>query len=171
MTEAFGGMGYSFRWVPSNPRWRSSELPTATEWETYQNPATSRAFFVSSRYRGYGRALSGIYGWGKFFPGGWNVTANGGYIYSSEVDNGLAWGKTKPGSYVLAGLAVSRKFDNGLLRLKANQYIAQDTEADGEAVFRAPGSTALAFHAEGGQDFRLLLDLALHPSMGKPSSW
>jgi len=162
MTDSVLGMGYSFPMGSFQSALAlQANLPTGDEkWETYQNPAYEPSVFVSSRYRGYGFGLSGIYGLGKDFSGGWNVTATGGYIYSSEVDNGLAWGKTKPGSYVLAGLAVSRKFDNGLLRLKANQYIAQDTEADGEAVFRAPGSTALAFHAEGGQDFRLLLDLA-----------
>jgi hypothetical protein len=136
-----------------------ANLPTGDKrWENLSSPSYVPVAFESSLYRGRGFGLSGIYGLSKNLGGHWNAMLSGGYLYSSAVDSGLEWGKIQPGSYALVGAALTRRTDSTLFRLKATQYLAQNTKAGDDSIYRAPSDMVLALKLETGTSVRFLLD-------------
>jgi hypothetical protein len=138
-----------------------ANLPTGDKrWETIESPSSVPVVFESSRYRGQGFGVNAIYGLGKDFGAGWNGMVSGGYLYSSSVDSGMEWGKVQLGSYAVLGLSAARKTETSMFRLKATEYLTQNTKAESTAIYRAPSDTVLELHGEIGKSTRFLLDTA-----------
>jgi hypothetical protein len=138
-----------------------ANLPTGDKrWETIENSSSVPVIFESSRYRGQGFGINAIYGLGKDLGSGWNGMVSGGYLYSSSVDSGMDWGKVQLGSYAVLGLSIARKTEMSMFRLKATEYLTQDTKAGSTAIYRAPSDTVLELHGEIGKSTRFLLDAA-----------
>lgn len=160
MTDSKVGLGLS---LPLGS-WESAlalqaNLPTGDpQWERLEGNAYVPNLFETSRYQGRGFGLNGLIGLGKDVGGHWVAMLSGGYLYSATVDEGLDWGKIKPGSYAVFGGSIGKRVEGFSVRLKAMEYLAQDTTAGDSSIYRAPSNTVLGFHLESGRSVRFLLD-------------
>jgi len=125
-------------------------LPTGDErWELdqlidRQSPGNIPSVFVPTRYRGRAFGVNGLLGLGREFAK-WNLGLAGGYLNSGSVEVGALASPVdlNAGDYWVGVVTLSRKMKGSRLRFKASEAIAQNTEIDGQDVFKSPPCTVL----------------------------